>query len=138
MKIKMFSTVVLILKGQKGFTLVEALVSLSILLISITGTLSLFTIGFKNLAMPQNMTAATNIARSRVEEIKDTPFELITTYFPEGTYSIESTLIPEGATLSIVYPDGVEANPLTLSIAVSWEEDEKSRTIQLVTLVTSQ
>jgi Tfp pilus assembly protein PilV len=135
MNIKRLSRVV---TGQRGFTVVEALISLSILLISITGTLSLFTIGFKNLAMPQNMTAATNIARAKVEEIKDTSFELITTYFPEGTYPIESTLIPEGATLSISYPDGVEANPLALSVTVSWEEDEQQRTIQLVTLVTSQ
>ena len=136
MKIKMFSTVVL--KGKKGFTLIEALVTLSILLISITGTLSLFTIGLKNLAVPKHMTASTNIARTKIEEIKNTDFEYITSSFPEGDYPIDSPLLPGGSILNISYPGGISANPLSISVAVSWVENEEFKTIQLATLVTPQ
>jgi hypothetical protein len=106
----------------------------------ITGTLSLFITGYRNLASPKNLTAATNIARSKIEEIKSTSFESITTNFPAGDSSAEDSpeLLPEGAMLNISYPDGEDVNPLAVSVTVSWHEDGNTREIQLITLVTQQ
>ena len=124
-----------VLKKQQGFTLVESMVTLSALLIITTSTFSLFTMGYKNLAFPKHLTAATNIARANMEEIKDTPFESITTYFPEGDYIVYSSLLPDGATLNISYPNGV-VDPLAVSITVSWQEGDNLQSIKLFTLVT--
>jgi len=134
MKIKMFSRVI---ERQQGFTLMETMVTLSILLISLTGTLGLFTIGYRNLVMPKHVTAATNIARAKIEEIKNTPFESITTSFPEGDYSVESSSLPNGTTLNISYPDGVGTEPLAISVVASWQENDRQRTVELNTLVAS-
>ena len=114
----------------------ESLVALSILLISITGTLGLFTIGFKSLAVPKHLTAAVNIARAKMEEIKNTPFESITTSFPEGDYPVEGSSLPDGTILNISYPNGV-VNPLAIMVVVSWQEGDNVQSIELFTLVAS-
>jgi len=129
MKIKVVS------RGQDGFTLMEALVSLSILLISITCTLGLFTVVSRNLVVPKHLTVATNIARAKMEEIKNTPFESITTSFPPNQPE-EILSLPNG-TLNISYPDGVGADPLAISVVVSWQEDDNLRNIELLTSVVS-
>ena len=123
------------LKRQQGFTLIEAMVTLSILLIIISSTLGLFTTGYRNLATPKNLTAATNIARTKMEEIKNTSFGSITTSFPAGDYPVEGSLLPEGTILNISYPDGV-VDPLAVSVTVSWPEGDNWRSIELATLVT--
>ena len=127
-----------ILKRQQGFTLMESLVALSILLISITGTLGLFTIGFRTLVVPKHLTVATNIARAKMAEIKNTSFESITaTYDPEVDYPVENSSLPDGTILNISYPDGEGADPLAISVAVSWQEDDNLRNIELLTSVVS-
>lgn len=137
MKIRLF------LKKQQGFIFVETMVSLSILLISVTGTLVLFTIGYRNLIMPKNLVTAVNIAHANMEEIRNAPIVEIKGYdntsgIPERETSFLPTSLPDGQ-LMIGIDD---SNPdfLTLAVIVSWQDDGKPNRneIKLVTMVTAQ
>jgi prepilin-type N-terminal cleavage/methylation domain-containing protein len=124
---------------HRGFTLLETMIALGILLIGAVGALSLFSYGLKATATSKYITAATNIARAKLEEVKNTPFQNITTTYPnDSSYNVENASLPEGATWTVSYPDGIGANPLNISLVVSWQ-DEGGRTsqVELRTLVTS-
>ena len=124
----------------------ESLVALSILLISITGTLGLFTIGFRTLVVPKHLTVATNIARANMEEIRSAPFEQIKEY--DNTPTDSPTLYTSCPLTSL--PDGQleidvdDSNPdlpdlYTISVTVSWQEDYRPNhdEIELLTSVAS-
>ena len=130
---------VLTASGPKGFTLLEVMIALGILLIGAVGTLSIFGYGLRATAASKHVTAATNIARAKLEEIKNTPFDNITAAYPNGSsYDIESASLPEGTTWTVSYPDGTGANPLNISLIVSWQgENGRTSQVELMTLVTS-
>jgi len=140
-----------VLKGQKGFTFIESLIFLSILLWSIAGTLSLLTYGFRNLVLPRHLSIANNIVRANMEEIKNPPilppytkeelFDYIKGYdntggSPAHVTSFPPTSLPGGQlTISVDKSN----DPLTISVTVSWQEENlPNRTeVELVTLVAS-
>ena len=142
MKTKSFRTMaqryIRVKSDSRGFTLLESTIALGILFISVVSALSLFCYGLKTAATTKYTMKATNIARAKLEEIKSTPFEDITTTFPDGNvFLVESTPFPEGATWTVSYPDGTEANPLEIYLAVSWEENGRAKQVELTTLVAS-
>jgi Tfp pilus assembly protein PilV len=124
------------------------MIAMGMLLIGAIGALSLFNYSLKATATSKHITAATNIARAKLEEIKSTPFEDIITLYPndsssrvEDDFPTESTLLrklpDEEAMCTVSYPDGTMANPLNASVVVSWQENGGSRQVELMTLVTS-
>ena len=123
---------------SRGFTLLEVIIALGILLVGAVGALSLFSYGFRAITISKHITAATNIARARLEEIRNLPFEDITTVYPDGSvFPVENPSLPEGATWTVSYPDGTEADPLRISLVVSWQEGDRTGRVELMTLVTS-
>ena len=124
----------------RGFTLLETMIATGILLIGAVGALSLINYGLKATATSKHITAATNIARAKLEEIKNTPFKDITSYYPANPDGspVESTSLPEEAIWVVSYPDGTAANPLNISLVVSWQEEGgRTNQVELRTLVTS-
>ena len=64
---------------QKGFTLIEAIVALAVLLIGALATCSAFVVGSRFNAHSEDRTIAANIAQLKMEEIKNT-YYLFTPY----------------------------------------------------------
>lgn len=128
----------LLTRNIQGFTLVEALVLLGLLMIITTGTLGVFSFGLQNVGEAKHTTAATYIAKSKMETIKNTTFEHITTLFPEDVPSeVQGTSLPTGSTWIVTYPDGTSASPLTVAVTVSWLEKYETQSVQLTTLLIS-
>ncbi|MBM3239458.1 hypothetical protein FJZ31_24460 [Candidatus Poribacteria bacterium] len=144
-----------VLKGQKGFTFIESLIFLSILLWSIAGTLSLLTYGFRNLVLPRHLAIANNLVRANMEEIKNAPKftdikkydntppdspTLYTSFRPEPDRpepKLRPDLLPgEQLTINV---DNSNPDLLNISVTVSWQEENlPNRTeVELVTLVAS-
>ncbi|MBC8234584.1 prepilin-type N-terminal cleavage/methylation domain-containing protein [bacterium] len=126
----------------RGFTLLETMIATGVLLIGAVGALSLIDYGLKATATSKHITAATNIARAKLEEIKNTPFKDITTYYPANPDGspVESISLPEGAawTASYSYPEGPDKKLLDISLVVSWQEEGgRTSQVELRTLVTS-
>ncbi|HEX29797.1 TPA: type II secretion system protein [Candidatus Poribacteria bacterium] len=120
---------------QGGFSILEVVVALGVISIALTGTLNLFTTGFKSLAFSDKMTVALNAARAKLEEIKGAEFSQITLLYPDGsTYPVSNL---NGGTLRVEYPNGISSDPLVVRVTVTWPEGGVERSIDLVTMVSS-
>jgi prepilin-type N-terminal cleavage/methylation domain-containing protein len=64
-------------RGQAGFTIVELLVALTVLLIGITGLLSLQVTAMQATSFSRHATEAAILAEDRMEELRTAPAELI-------------------------------------------------------------
>ena len=131
---------------SRGFTFLEVMIALGILLIGAAGVLSLFSYGLRATTPSKHITAATNIARAKLEEIKsiplenkNTPFGNIIIMFPgDAAYDVGSASLPEEATWTVSYPDGTMANPLSVSVVVAWQEENgNTKQVELMALVTA-
>ena len=124
--------------NQRGFTFVEVIVALGLLLIASTGTFGVFFFALQNAGTAKHTTAATYSAKWQMETIKNTTFEYITALFPDGVPSeVQGTSLPAGATWTVTYPDGTGANPLTITVTVSWLEKTITKSVQLTTQMIS-
>jgi len=56
-------------KGQEGFTLLEAMVSLTILAVGILGVIGMFVTSIGGNAQGRHMTEATSLAQSKLDEL---------------------------------------------------------------------
>ena len=125
-------------RNQRGFTLVEVIVTLGLLLIASTGTFGVFFYALQNAGTAKHTTAATYSAKWQMEAIKNTTFDYITALFPDGVPSeVQGTSLPTGATWTVTYPDGTGADPLTITVTVSWLEKTTTKSVQLTTQVIS-
>ena len=126
-----------LLKSEKGFSLVEGIVAMAILTIGSVALMNLFVIGARLNNESEDRTIATNIAQEKLEEIINSRFRYIVANYPPGITALENlpheepywTLnskdewvpaLSEGQ-YEIDYPDGLDADPLRISITVSWE-----------------
>ena len=129
---------------QEGFTLIEALAALVILLIGALATCSAFVIGSRFNAHSEDRTIAANIAQLKMEEIKNTYYLSIVNEHPptktlfkneslgEPYWTLNSagewiTSLPEGK-YEISYPGldlkaGIIPDPLVTVVTVSWNSD---------------
>ena len=124
--------------NQRGFTFVEVIVALGLLMIASTGTFGVFFFALQNAGTAKHITAATYKAKWQVEEIKNTTFDYITALFPDGVPSeVQGTTLPAGATWTVTYPDGTGADPLTITVTVSWEERNMTKSVQLTSQMIS-
>ena len=119
---------------DKGFTLIEILVAMSVLAISLVVILQLFSGGLKSVRLSNQYTRAIFYAREKMEEI------LLTEDLEEGRQEGESEE-PLGwrAEIVLIEPEDDEASKLpfdTLQIMVDvmWHEGEKEKHFQISTM----
>ena len=77
---------ILFRKQSQGFTLVEILASLAILLIGLVGVMTLFPQGIKSARITQELTIATLLAQQKAEDLKRQQ-DLYTTTTTYGPFS---------------------------------------------------
>jgi prepilin-type N-terminal cleavage/methylation domain-containing protein len=144
------------LDWQRGFTLIEAIVALAVLLIGALATCSAFVIGSRFNAHSEDRTIAANIAQLKMEEIKNTYYLSIVTEHPPGETLFQNesqgepywtlnsagewrTSLPEGK-YEISYPGldlnaGIIPDPLIVIVTVSWSNDvHESSSLSLKTI----
>ena len=106
--------------NNRGFTLVEVLVSALIMGSIIVGLLQLFIYCSLLSEMSGNITIATSEAQSKMDEIRNTTFSLITTNYPSGTSFNLNQITGKG----VIYIDSTTApansNLYRIKISVSW------------------
>jgi len=64
--------------STKGFTIIEALVAITVLLIGIIAVTAFFPMSLKIISDSEATTTATNMALAKIEEIQAMPYETIT------------------------------------------------------------
>lgn len=80
-----------ILKCKEGFTLLELMISLAIMSFGMLGVVGMFVYAIGGNAQGRNLSKATSLAGKKIEEIKLTPFENLTsdsTGVPSGIYNV--------------------------------------------------
>ena len=119
---------------QSGFTLLEVMVAIVILTIGLLGTAGLTTGVIKGNRYSKNVTSATAVAQTRLEEIKSGGYaNATTTNFPGDTVTMGST--PFTRTVAITNSSPA-ANMKTVSVTVSWKEaNNSSRSVNLQTIL---
>lgn len=111
------------ISSKKGFTLIEIMVAIFLLLISLLGLLSLTTTVIKGNAFSKMTTMATTLAKDKLEDIKNKSYDNVvnaTDYAASnGTVSGSSTgaLYTRNCTVT---PDMPAANMKSVNVQVSW------------------
>ena len=119
-------------------TVIEMLVTLSIIFVVAAVTMGIFGNGLQAVGKTKYITAGAYAAKEYMEDIKDTPFQSITTQYPDQTsYPALGTSLP-GGTWTISYRDGIISDPLEVLISVSWVENGTPQSVQLTTQLSPQ
>ena len=63
---------------RSGFTLIETLIAISILMIAVLSVIQLFPLGLKASTQAKNITVATNLAQAKMEEIISDDYDNLT------------------------------------------------------------
>lgn len=111
----------------RAFTLWELLIATVILVIVITGLLSLFVFCLMLNESNNNLITAVNDAQLVLEQIKGLAYSAITSYAVPSF----SNLSDENATVS--FSSGTKITGVTVN--VSWTEKQKTRTFSLSTYI---
>ena len=95
-------------KSNPGFTLIETLIALAILMIAVLSIVQLFPLGLKASYQAKNLSLATNLAQARLEElISDNYDNLAVGITTEDTLSsIDSDFSSFIRVTEIIYVDG--------------------------------
>ncbi len=125
-----------VLDQERGFTLLEVLMSVVMLIIVATAVWSAFAAGLHFNAESEDKTVASNIAQAKMEAVISTLFTDVVTIHPAGETSFTSQLqgepywvqnsggqwnlaLPEGR-YTIEYPNGETSDPLVAKVTVLW------------------
>ncbi len=101
----------------RGFTLVELLVASSILTVVIIGLLISYLRCLELAELSRNVSIATDISRSRMEEIKNTEFAQI-----EATYSGVTFTSASLTGMGVSYVTAVNADLLQVTVSFCWQQ----------------
>lgn len=128
-------------KGRAGFTLVELMIAAAILAVALVGLLGVFIGSFGLIELGRNLTIAVDHARCVMEEIRDCNIPSFVTLQDWAAWAQAD--VPGGGgcnilhneSVEVTYPSGTEASPLEIMVRVSWTENSRPRSVQLVTLL---
>lgn len=130
------------MRTQRGFTLIELMVALTVLIIGLLGVMGIVTVSMRNSSFSRHGTEATVLAEDKIEELRTAPLAV-------GTVT-ETTLDMTGAvntdvskgiftrTTNIALVNGGDAGSVyEIEVVVSWQEIAEA-TARNVTLRTER
>lgn len=127
------------MNGNKGFTLIEIVVSLLLVVPALLGILSLTVYTMKTAETSRMVMTAMQDANAVVEQMRklseDGLSEVKATY-PDGT-AVSGFSNLTGETIVVDYVDP-EEDPLEVTVTVSWQDRERDMSRQLTTYVTQR
>lgn len=115
-------------KRQDGFTLVEVLVSISLLTIALLGLCGATVMAMKGNSLSQMSTKATVMAKDKMEGLKNLNYTQITggADTPEANYTRQWT----------VTNNAPVTDAKTIAVTVSWTWQSLARNVTLNTIIT--
>ena len=125
-------------RSQRGFTLVEVMISVGVLAFVIVGLLQLFVYCSTLADAAGNTTVAVNEAQTKMEEIRNHDFDSIAADYASGgtpgnTFSLSS---PSGTGTVTVSQVGGSSQLLQVQIDVNWQnKDGRSASTTLISYI---
>ncbi len=104
-------------RHRRGFSLLELLIGSSLLLITIAGVLMSYLRCIELAEISRNSSSALQTARSKMEQVKATPFDQIVANFNNITFDI-ANLNAKG----VSYVDSSNPDLLKVTISVCWKQ----------------
>jgi len=120
------------ISNTKGFTLIEIVISLGILLIGILAVLALFPVGFDSASRSADLTKATIFAQDKMEEIKRVGYGASGVSPTSGAFSD-----PRFNYVVTVSTAGLPANCQQVTLTVSWNYKQRTLNENFVTIIAS-
>ena len=122
--------------AEKGFTLLEVLVTLVILSMGLLGTLGLTTGVIRGNYFSKNITSATAIAQTQLEAVQREGYtNATTTKFPTAAQTVSMGGV-NFSRVTAIANNSPAANMKTVSVTVSWyEANNTQRSITLQTIL---
>ncbi|MGH8004062.1 MAG: type IV pilus modification PilV family protein [Limisphaerales bacterium] len=125
-------------KNDKGFTLIEVMISMVILAIGILGLAPLMVLSIYSNTYSQDLTRATSVAQDRIEQLKNAGNFAVMPYTEtdpdiDGTY--DRTILVDDASTDGTVPAGV----YRIKVTISWTDDKgMARSVDYYTYKTIQ
>jgi type IV pilus assembly protein PilV len=125
-----------VVSKERGFTLIEVLVTALILTTGLLGTLGLATGVIRGNFFSKNLTSATVIAQTQLEAVQNRGYlNATTTIFPAAAATVSMGNVNFTRTTTITN-DSPSTNMKTISVTVSWaESNNAARSVSLQTIL---
>ena len=118
------------MKSKKGFTLIELMFSVAILLVAIVASLSAIINSMLLIESSRNLVTASNDAQYVLEQIKSQSFADIPNYISSLSTTKFTNLVDERVTFpSTLYT----ANLDTITVNITWKERNVTKTFSITT-----
>lgn len=127
-------------RAGKGLTLIELMIVSFVLAVTIGALLVVFANALNQIVLSKELSIATDDLRDVMETLKATPFANLVTQYPNGS-SISAGVIGgfilTNEVITVNYPNGINVDPLEVSVTVTWlSKDKRTRTQTFNTLLT--
>lgn len=104
----------------KGFTLLEIMLAVAILVIVLCGILATYISCFELISLSKNLTLAINSCQMKIEEIRDYTFSQIYSYYNNQTFEVDE--MPPGYSKGVILVDNSNPDLLKVTITVCWRQ----------------
>jgi type IV pilus assembly protein PilV len=113
-----------------GFTLVESMLTLAIMSVGLLALAGLQITALRGNALSRSMTTAVSIAEQSIEQLKNTPYTDI-----EAEASTQVTASHLQFTRQITVTDGPLPNTKSVSVLISWQDQARTHTLPIATII---
>ena len=121
------------LTNEKGFTLIELMLALAIIIIAALGTASALVQVAKNITLSKNTTLASNLCQSKIEEVKSFGYNLALNSIE---YHIDAEGNSGGNFIRVVrVSSGPIAETKLISVTVYWRDTTQLKRVQMPTII---
>ncbi len=127
------------MNGKRGFTLIELIISLSIIVPVLLGVIGLNVYVFRMNETSRRAVVAVQDAHTVIERIRnasETSLAQVTTTYPSGQAVGGFSNLPSEQ-VTVAYPNA-SADPLAITVTVSWQDRQGTMTRSLTTQVTQR
>ena len=115
------------LRNNRGFTLVEIMIAVFILVVALLGLISVTVMVIKGNSFSKTMTTATTLAKDKMEQLKNTGYDSLA----GGTDTVESIFTRTWTITS----DSPATGMKTIEVKVEWDWQGATRNVTLRTIV---
>ncbi|MCM8804802.1 MAG: prepilin-type N-terminal cleavage/methylation domain-containing protein [Candidatus Omnitrophica bacterium] len=127
------------MKRNKGFSLIEVIISILIIIIGIFGTLSYFFYSQTNLNLERHRRTALQIAQSRIEFLRTVSYNNLMNYVENGTNVNIDEIQGKRVTIIEDVNDPEDPDPSIdykrITVKVMWFENKRNNEVSLKTII---
>ena len=110
--------------GNRGFTLIEILIAVFLLVTALLGVMSTTVIVIKSNSLSKEVTTATTLAKDKMEQLKNTGYDsLAGTDTADSIYTRTWTVTPDGSPA---------AGMKTIEVKVEWQSASHNVTLKTI------